>query len=365
MLRGLRFFAFGDNVINIRNFAARGGSPGVVTGGATADAILGGGWRALNGDQTDNLVTFGNGQDYFGNDSRDITVICRARANSSHIGCVVDGKNGSASTGWFVLYSNSGSSEQGFNFAVFSAAGKFMETKCSDDTTLNQQDVVFAGVYQHALHDIATFMRFQGQSVATLQQATHTNTNSSNTATEDWDVRTGAAPWYWFGIGAATFFNGDLAWVAVFDRALTNDEIAQWSQDECWPFVEDYPINTAFTAHLYETVIRVDQSAGYTQAGGGRTEVNAIDVSSFLSGDFTSSGGSTGVHTYVTSISVGVSETVGQPLLRKYNTTIGVDANSLATGFTMFFDTIIGVGQDKELLIDDRLDLMNTIGYRR
>lgn len=366
LLRGLRFFAFGDNVINLRNLANRGGGAGAATGSPTAAARLGG-YPAINGDGSDNLVTFDRFSNYFGSDSRDITVIGRFRSNSSHIGAPVAAFALGSNPGWNLLYSNFSGSETGFNFAVRSAAGKFMEAQDGvGDSGMVGKDVVFAGAYSHHQHECYAYLRNQGEPAATIRNA-HTNTNSSNTATENWDVRAGSSPMCWLAFHDASVpFNGDVAWVAVFDRFLSNDEIARWSQDECWPFVEDYPLTTSFTARMYTTTILINYSAGFSQSGGfgSRTEINAIDASVFLSGDFVSSGGSTGTHTYVTSIGVIIAETVGQPFLRKYNTTVTTDVD-VVPGFTQTFNTVVGAGQTKELLIDDRLDLMNTIGYRR
>lgn len=368
MLRGLRFFAFGDNVVQLRNVAGRGGSPGVAAGGPTISRL--GTYQAINGDATDNIVTFGNFVDYFGSDSRDITVLMRVRANSAHVGIIAGSRSAGPASGWQFLYSNGGGSEDGYNFTVWSSGNKFMEAMDGvGEANIRSKNVVFGGVYIHSQHECYSFLRNEGEPSAKIRNA-HTNTNSGNTSTENWDVRAGANPLTWLALaGPATPFNGDLAWMAVFDRALTNDEIAEWSIDEAWPFLEDYPIVTSFVARLYETRLLVNQSAGYTQAGGRRNEANAIDAAVYTAGDLVSASqpdgpGSGITKSFATVVGVATAETIGQPQLKKFTTVVGAAA-TISRGFTKTFATVVGASQTKKLTLDGRVDLMFTTGYRR
>lgn len=367
MLRGLRFFAFGDNVARLKNLAGRGGGDGVASGSPTASVILGQGFRAINGDATDNAVVFDRFDSYWGNEARSITVIVRGRSNSSHIGAPVTAYNGSGA-GWNILYSNFGGSETGWNFVVRSVAGKYMEVQDGvGDGSVAGKDVVFAGVYNHMTHNMASYLRLPGEPAATIRNGSYTNTNSSNTNTEDWDVRAGSTPleWLQFASPATPFyFNGDMAWCAVFDRAMSNDEIAEFSQDENWEFLNDYPIVTDFTARRYSTLIRVAGSGGYSQDGGSRSYANEIGAEVVMTGDLTNVGSGSDTHSYRTTIQARQAFYYGFPQFMRFKNIVSVQSG-LTPAEQRTFRTRVGVRSPANQLLDGRRDLLKTGGYRR
>lgn len=364
MLRGLRFFAVGDNVVDLRSLAVPGGN-GVAAGGPTLGHL--GTFPAVQGDGTDNIITFGNFNNYFHPDKRDITVIGRFKSNAAQVKLVVASRNNASPTaGWHILYANTGGSETGYNFTVWSAGGKFMEVQDGvGEAAIRSKDVVFAGVYEHRTHECYAYLRNEGEPAARIRNSAHTNTNSSNTATEDWEVRAGAFPIYWLAASAGSLhFNGDVAWVAIFDRALNNDEIAQWSQDEIWPFVEDYPLVSNFTARTYRTLVGVSGSAGYTQAGSAREYDTAVDAEVEMSGDLTNAGSGSTTRSFRTEVGVRGTFVYGIPLLKRFRTLIGVECNTTLSQ-TRYFRTLVGVRSSGNLLLDGRRDLLYTGGYRR
>lgn len=362
MLRGMRFFGVANNVVDVRNLGNRGGGAGAISGGATL-GTLGRQFGSVQGDATNNLVTFDAHNLYFGPDGRDITVICRCKSNADHTGGVMSARNASLN-GWQILMSNFGASERGYNFTVFGGSSKFQEAQ--DGFTSAQQagvDVVVAGKYVHSARQVYIYTR-QPTDPAAILRNSRTNTNSGTPSTEDWDVRS-TVPYLWLKeTGANTFFNGDVAWCAVFDRELSNDEIAEWSIDEAWPFVEDYPLVSNFTARTYRTLVGVSGSAGYSQAGSSREYETAVDAEVEMSGDLTNTGSGSTTRFFRTEVEVRGTFIYGFPLLKRFRTLVGVEGN-LTVAQTRYFRTLVGVRGRGNLLLDGRRDLLYTGGYRR
>jgi hypothetical protein len=243
MLMGLRFLAFGDCAAP-RNAAEAGGpsAPSSVTA-VTNSARLGTRFGALTGNGTTSDVTYGNASDY-SLAGRSITVLCRCRARVGQISGVVAARDGSTS-GWQILFSDFGGAEDGYQFAVF-GAGVFVEGQDGFGAAAQAgKDVFVAGVYDHLAHEARLWTRQPGEPVAALR-GVNTNTNSGDVPGTDWDVRV-AQPVHLFNLaGASNFFDGDVGWVAVFDRALSGAEIELWSMDEEWPFEDDGINATAY-----------------------------------------------------------------------------------------------------------------------
>lgn len=362
MLRGLRFFGVANNTVDVKNIAARGGGSGTISGGATL-GTLGRQFGAVQGDATDNLVTFSAHNLYFGNDSRDITVICRCKSNADHTGGVLSARNASLN-GWQLLMSNFSAAERGYNFTVFGGSSKFQEAQ--DGFTSAQQvglDVVVAGKYTHSSRQVAIYTRQPTDPFAKLRN-TRTNTNSGTPTTEDWDIRSSVSLLWLKETGASTFFNGDVAWCAIFDRELSNDEIAEWSIDEDWPFVQDYPLTTSFTARTYRTLVGASGSGGYSQSGSAREYDSAVDAEVNMSGDLTNTGSGSTQRSYRTEVGARGSFSYGQPLLKRFRTVVGADSNSVLSS-TRYFRTLVGARGRGNLLLDGRRDLLYTGGYRR
>lgn len=364
MLRGLRFFAIANNVVEIPTLTVPGGR-GVCAGGPTLGVLSP--WSCIQGDGTDNIVTFGNFNNYFNPDARDITVIGRFKSNAAQVKIVAAARNSASPTaGWQILYANTGGSETGFNFTVWSAAGKFMEAQDGlGDATVRNKNVVFAGVYENRTKEVYAYIRTEGDSVARIRNSAHTNTNSANTALEDWEVRAGAFPLYWLAASAGSLhFNGDVAWLAVFDRVLNNEEIAEWSRDEEWPFLDDYPLVTSFTARTFRTTVGVAGSAGFSQAGVAREFDTPINAEAIMTGTLTNVGSGSITRTFRTEVGVVQHQYFGIPLLKRFRTTVGVDY-TLTPAMVRTFRTRVGVRVSGNLLLDGRRDLLYTGGYRR
>lgn len=363
MLRGLRFFGVVDNVASVQNLAGRGGGSGVVSGGPTI-SNLGKGFKALVGDATDNIVTFSANNLYGNSDSRDVTMICRCKANSQHIGGVVSVRNASLN-GWYLLFSNSGGSETGYNFAVFGGSSKFQEAQDGlGSAAQNGVDVVVAGKYVHADRQVYLYTRQPTDKIAILRNS-RTNTNSGSPTTEDWDIRS-SETLFWLKETHATpdHFNGELAWVAIFDRALSNDEIAQWSRDEEWPFAEDYPLTSSFTARMYATGLTVSGSGGYSQEGGERGLANEIDAAVVMTGDLTNQGSGSQTRTFRNTLEARQQFYYGIPLLKRFRTVVSVESD-VTPATTRSFRTRVGVRSSPNPYLDGRRDLLFTGGYRR
>lgn len=244
LLSGCKFLAVGNNattVAPIFPFSAVANT-GTVSGGATVGTLTP--FPCINGDGVNNLVTFGNFDTYFGSTARDLTVMGRFKSNSSHIGGVASARN-AALGGWQMLFSNGGVSETGYNFAVFGES-KFVEAQdgigAATQTGLN----VFAcGTWDNTAKQVKMWTRQPADPVAVYRNV-NTNTNAADVNAVNWDVRT-TVPTLWLEeTGANFFFNGDLAWLAIFDRVLSQSEIEQWSVDENWPFTVDISAPSPF-----------------------------------------------------------------------------------------------------------------------
>ena len=244
MLSGCKFFAITDSNTLINCLLPVGGTDGTVSGGATLGTL--GVYPAIKGDASNNLVTWADHDDYFGLTDRSITVIARVKANASHIGGAVGARAvGTPTKGWQLLFSNFGAAETGWNFAVWSAGG-FQEAQDGiGAATQAGKDVVVAGTYTHTTKQVAMYTRQPTDNAAVFRN-NRTNDNVADPNAEDWDVRA-TTPIYWLALNAsASFFNGDVAWVAVFNRALAASEIAAFSRDEEWPFLTGSPPQPEF-----------------------------------------------------------------------------------------------------------------------
>lgn len=241
MLSGCKFFSVVDSSTSINCLLPVAGTVGTVSGGATLGTLGLPPWNAIVGDATNNLVTWANFSTYFGSTDRDITVIMRAKAKSSHIGGAAGCRVASPVNGWQMLFSNFSASETGWNFAVFSAAGKFQEAQDGiGAATQVNKDVVVAGTYANATKVVQCYTRQPTDNAAVFRN-NRTNTNSANVALDDWDVRC-TTPMVWLATRTgADFGNIDVAWAAVFNRVLTASEIAAFSRDEEWPFITGVP----------------------------------------------------------------------------------------------------------------------------
>lgn len=361
MLMGLRFFAFGDSIAP-RNVAEAGGTsiPSAITA-ITATARLGKRFQALTGNGTTSDVTYGNASSY-SLDGRSMTVLVRCKARiAAQVSGVVAARNGTTS-GWQMLFSNfaPGGAEDGFNFAVFGAS-KFLEAQDLVGSSAQAgADVFVAGVYDHAAHEARLWTRQPGDLYASLR-GTNTNTNSGDIPGTDWDVRV-SQPIHLLNLtGSSNFFDGDLGWIAVFNRVLSSAEIQLWSMDEEWPFeiddlaIGDYPIATT-----YLNQVSVDTLYA---PGGSVTYTTPIAAQSFWDGDFTDDP-SNDTPTYTNSVLVGQHYIGDIPDLVFYHNVVTV-GSALTAGAPVTYTSLVRVGQRERHLVDGRVDLLGTTRYRR
>lgn len=361
LLRGLRFFARLDNTANIRVPEARNGGPGVVTLGTGSHTVLTHGTGALLGDGAATVVTFDSFPNYWSG-SKNITVICRCKATTnSQTAGIVAARENDHSLGWQLLFSDfdPGGVEDGYNFAVFSTATKFVEAQdLIGSVAQNGKDVVVAGVWDDTAHQARLYTRQPGDPYA-LFRSSNTNTDSSNIATEPWDIRT-TNPILTHQINnVSAWFTGAVGWIAIFDRVLSADEIAAWSRDEAWEFAEDEEPMAFVTGFRYIT--RVGIGTAYAPVGP-VTYFTEVTASAYLDGDIVVTPESPG-H-YATRVNVGQTYVGDIPTLAFFKNVVGVGQVLTATA-PVKYRNVVRVGQRLREWIDGRVDLLDTTRYRR
>lgn len=361
LLRGLRFFARADNTVDIRVPEARNGGPGVVTLGTGSRTVLNHGTGALLGDGAATVVTFDSFPNYWSG-SKNLTVICRCKATTnSQVAGIVAARENDHSLGWQLLFSNfdPGGVEDGYNFAVFSTGAKFVEAQDQIGSVAQTgKDVVACGVWDDAARQARMYTRQPGDPYA-LFRSSNTNTNSSNIATEPWDVRT-TNPILLFQLNnVSAWFTGAIGWVAIFDRVLNAQEIAAWSRDEEWEFAEDEEPNPFVTGARFIT--RVGIGTAYAPSGPAfyTTEVTA---SAFLDGDITVTPHNDG-H-FLTRVTVGQRFIGDIPQLAFYKNVVRVGEVFTGTA-PVKYTNVVRVGQRTKEWVDGRVDLLDATRYRR
>lgn len=246
LLSGCKFFAVGDNTSTVVPIFPPAAVPltGTCQNGITAGTLAP--FPCLHGNGSNRRVVFSTSVAYSPT-SQNMTVMGRFLANAAGTGGVVSARTGPSNFGWQLLFSNFGPSEDGYNFAVF-GEGKFVEAQdLIGSSTQANKNVFVCGTWDQTAKQAKMWTRQPTDPVA-VYRSVNTNTNSADVNAQNWDVRS-TDPLYWmFENGGATYFNGDVAWVAMFDRVLSQSEIEQWSLDSDWPFTLDVSPPLAFSS---------------------------------------------------------------------------------------------------------------------
>lgn len=363
MLRGCRFFwsADQDSRGTTRNVLA-GGPLGTVTGCTPGRSD---GHRALVMNGSTDQVTWGNVGRY-GLRHAAMTVIARARVvgdngETGQLQGVVSSKDAdaSSSTGGFALYWIKDTfTNPGFNFTLYGHGGFYYTYSGVGGSGEYGRDRILAGVFDPKVNIPRVW-------VDGTEYTNNGNNGVSSPGTQDWNVAVAAALGFGYIVGdSGLHFNGALAWVALFDRALSRQEIRRWGRDNPLPFLLDEDPLQDVSGTTYRSVINVP--GPYSGVGGsGIQYVTSLDALAYVGGDVTVDPATGESAAYVNVVDVGQAYLGREAdiLVRYVNkTNVGQVVHLYPS---VKYANLVRVFQRSRKLVDGRADILSAGRYRR
>ncbi len=347
-LRGCKFFAIPDGSGTVKNLM--GGVAGTVAN-APAPTRLGM-HPALDYVQgSSQAVTFGQPASY-GFTGPDITVLTRARPDAlgttNQETAFVSAAEAASAAGYLLMFSAFGGSEVGWCFVVYGGGTFLLANDGTLDATLGRSAVV-AGRYEHGTTTATVFLNGK----AGPPQA------SGGT----WDVTPAGSIFLGKFLSPDIYADGAQAWTMIFDRALSDGEIARLSRDWEWPFLDDelgdlYLPDTNVT---YASVVGVSDVYTVFAAVTYTTEFEALGS---FGGDVIAEPEEPGPVTYANVVRVTDQYIGGVPTLVFYTNVASAGASFTANA-PVTYESLVYVRDRYTGLIDGRIDLCATGRYRR
>lgn len=361
MLKGCRFFwaADWDSVGSARNLM------GGASAGAVSSATRGrcGPHSALKFGGSDR-VTFGAASGH-GIRHGAVTVIARVRVDgdngtSGQINGFVSAKDGNSttSTGGFSLYWVKDTyTNTGYNFALYTSGGFYYCTSSVFGGSGEYgKDRVVAGIYDTETKGPRLFV--DGVEYTNLAAE-----SVPNPTTVDWNPAVGNLTLADI-LNETLNLNGAIAWVAIFDRALSLQEVRAWGQDDQWPFVQDDDYIDFTTGATYRSVINVP--GPYSGVGGSGVQyVTSLDALAYVSGDITVDPATGESAEYVNVVGVGQTYLGREAdiLVRYVNkTNVGQVVHLYPS---VKYSNLVRVFQRSRKSVDGRADILSAGRYRR
>lgn len=285
---------------------------------------------------------------------KDFTCIARCRHTATgQTAAVVSSRNGTANTGGFVLGQIDNGTINGYCGIIYAGGNQLFVTGdgLGAAATLNAP-VVVAMVYRSAQRRVEIWV----------------NGRLANSATDtgtDWTPYVASQPLCVGRSPDGLLFSGSVGWVAVFNRALSADEMAVWAEDGDWPWVDDDLVYdpTAALEGEYATGLTVGSTLTPATAGA-VTFVTELAAEAIVSGDFEIEPEAPALGTFHTTIGVGSVAYYDSPEFGVFITGVGVGSTIVATA-PVTFTTSVGVRSDARGLVDGRTDLIDTDRYDR
>lgn len=349
-LAGCKLFAFPDGTGKMKNLM--GGVEGTVTNGPTLSRL--GSHLALSYVQASSQYTvFGTAASY-GLSGPDITIMLRAKpasygSSSDIINAVATADNVSPS-GFQLGFSNFGGDLQGWNLTLYGAS-----FTANDGTSAPAPLVerVVGAAYRASVRSITMYLdgQFAKETV--------------NTAIA-WNV-TGPNPIYVGQGGIGSFerpFDGNIGWVAIFDRALSDAEVFRFSRDWEWPFFDDDLGELYSTEISYTTVSGVQGFYTVVGVAGIVSYTTTLEALGAFGGDVIVDPAAPTVGSYVTVSGTREVYLGSAPTLVFYSNVS--NTTSVYTVSTPVFYETVSHSRDRYVgLVDGRVDLIDTFRYRR
>lgn len=365
MLRNCRFLWFAGGTAQARNRLGPGAN-GTVTNAGQGKS---GRFNALTwGGSASDGIAWANTAGYGPRANGPMTVIARVRVagdngTTGQIQGIVAAKDagGADSTGGFAMYWLKDTfTNPGFNFTLYTSGGFYYAFATGTGGSGGYGvDRVVAGVYDKKPNGPRIW-------IDGVENTSLGNSGVGSPTTVAWNPAL-AANLHFGDLGGTDSnpLNGALAWVAIFDKALTEREIKLWSRDGApWPFEqEDSQLSLLTTVNYVNTV---GARSVYTPSGAGAALIyrSRVDAFAYVGGDLVSVPGSGGSVTYRNAVGVGQRYVGSEPELAFYRNAVAV-GSVVTTRAPVKYRNVVSVGQVETGRIDGRIDLIGTARYRR
>lgn len=291
--------------------------------------------------------------------SRDITVVARVRLDGSDPGAgggaFICGARDPGNGGWlFGAWDVDGGADAGLSLFLYDQAGNsWVSTDQDSISSLTGVSCVVAVVYHAAEQEVRYYRN--GMMTRRVTNTAHVWDPAINSTGNQFTIGRANSGFAW---------PGDIGWVMVFARAVSEAELMELTRDEQWPFVWEDPGFLLEDAHgTYTTTASVASSYSPSTAGA-VTYVTEIDAEAFVEGDFTVTPDPPATGTYTTIIGVGSSAYYDSPEFGVFITVVAANSQITATA-PVTFTTSVGVTSLARGLLDGRRNLIDTARYRR
>lgn len=256
-------------------------------------------------------------------------------------------------TGWLLWNVQNTFANTGYNFLIATpAGGDFWYVTAA--VSASAVDMVVAGVYDKQ----ANLPRIY---INGTEMASGRTSSSGTPSSVNWQV---------WGSGTLKIgnnsandipLNGDVMWMAMFNRTLSPAEIKQWQDESKWEFVQDDAVLDSGLLGHYTSRVLVSQSYSPILPVNYST---GVDASAWVSGDLAAGPVPGGTGNYKTTVLVGQHYAGSQPELARYVNRVLVGQVSTSQTPAKYV-TAVGVSQRTRGRPDGRVDLLGTARYRR
>lgn len=348
-LKGCKFFAVPDGTGAMKNLMA--GADGAVANSPALSHL--GMFPALTYvPASTQAVTFGNPAAY-GFAGPSVTALCRARPDNiggtNNETIAVQSSNAAVTAGFGLFFSNFGGSEVGWCFVIYGASGFVL----ANDGTLSAttgREVVAAG-------------RWEANGVGGTANVFVNGVKGANQSTGGAITAIAADPIYVGRQRSGIYFDGPIAWTMIFDRALSDGEVARLSRDWEWPFWDDDG-GEVYTLDTQVTYSTVSSSSDVYTVLSPVTYTTEVDALGSFGGDIVADPSPTGPVTYST-ISRSSDQYIGGVPTLVFYTTVSASNSTFTANSPVLYSTL-SYSRDRFVgLVDGRKDLVDTSRYRR
>jgi hypothetical protein len=347
-LKGCKFFAVPDGSGTMKNIM--GGAVGTVNNAPAFTRL--GMHPALDMVQGSSQYTeFGQPASY-GFTGPSITVLTRARPDALgttfNETAFVSAAEAAFAAGYLLMFSNFGGSEVGWIFDVY-GGGSFL---LANDGTLSAtlgQEVVVAGRYDHSRVTASVFVNGKK--------------GSDGSSAGSWDVTPAGSIFLGKYLSPSIYADGAQAWVMIFDRALSDGEIARLSRDWEWPFLDD-ELGEILKPSNVVTYANVSSSTDVYTVSSPVTYTTTVTAEGAFGGDVEADDATGNAATYATVSQSSDVYQAGEPTLVSYRT-VSSDTGTYTPQTPVTYETLSHSRDKYRGLVDGRIDLVGVGRYRR
>ncbi|HUR53506.1 MAG TPA: LamG-like jellyroll fold domain-containing protein [Gemmataceae bacterium] len=348
-LRGCKFFAVPDGSGTMKNLM--GGAVGTVTNAPALTRL--GGHPALDMVQGSSQYTqFGTPASY-GFTGPSVTVLTRARpdtlGSTNSETAFVSAAEAASAAGYRLMVSNFGGFEVGWCFVVY-GGGSFMLANDDTGSAATGRERVVAGRYDATRSLSTVFLDGRKGGIQSDGGAV-------------WDVTPSGNIFLGKFLSPNIYADGAQAWVMIFDRALSDGEIARLSRDWEWPFVDD-ELGELYASDSTVTYTGESYTSDTYTVSAPVTYSTAVEALGAFGGDIIVSPAPTGPVTYRNESLTDDTYIGGVPTLVFY-TNVSSGTSTFTATSPVTYETLSYSSDKFRGLLDGRIDLVGSGLYRR